>query len=73
MLHAALAADEVSLVEALEIVAQAQTLLAAVEPVVPPGPAAVMQRARQALQDGDVAAPVHAARRHLARHFQRDV
>lgn len=73
MLHAALAADEVSLPEALVIVAQAQTLLAAADRVLPAGPAAVMQRARQALGEGDVAECVHTARRHLARHFQRDV
>lgn len=77
MLHAALAADELSLAEALEIVAQAQTLLAAADAALPPGPAAVMQRARQALREGDVdaavRAKVEAARRHLARHFQRDV
>jgi len=76
MLHAALAADEVGLAEALEIVAQAQTLLAAADRELPPGPAAVMQRARQALRAGELAAPVGgavaAARRHLARHFQRD-
>lgn len=73
MLHAALAADEVSLPEALELVAQAQTLLAAADRVLPAGPAAVMQRARQALREGDVAEPVLAVRRHVARHFQRDV
>jgi hypothetical protein len=77
MLHAALAADEVSLPEALAIVAQAQTLLAVADRVLPAGPAAVMQRARQALRDEELAEPVRAsveaARRHLARHFQRDV
>ena len=77
MLHAALAADEVSLREALELVARAQTLLAAADAALPAGPAAVMQRARQAVREGAadeaVREAVEAARRHLARHFQRDV
>ncbi len=73
MLHAALTADEVELAEALEVVAQAHTLLAAADTALPPGPAAVLQRARQALRAGEVPAAVEAARRHLARHFQRDV
>jgi hypothetical protein len=77
MLHAALAADEVSVTEALEIVARAHTLLAAADAALGPGPAAVMQRARQALRAGEVdetvRAAIEAARRHLARHFQRDV
>lgn len=76
MLHAALAADELSLPEALAIVEKAQALLAAADAVLPPGPTAVMQRARLALRedvDAEVREAVGAARRHLARHFQRDV
>lgn len=77
MLHIALAADELSLAEAQGLVAQAQRLLAAADAVLRPGPAAVMQRARQALREGElgaeVSSAVEAARRHLARHFQRDV
>lgn len=77
MLHVALAADEVSLAEAQGLVAEAQALLAAADGVLAPGPEAVMQRAREALREGDgdaqVRAAVEAARRHLARHFQRDV
>ena len=77
MLHLALAADELSLAEAQGLVAQAQTLLAAADAALPPGPAAVMQRARQALREREVGTAVRtaveAARRHLARHFQRDV
>lgn len=77
MLLIALAADELSVAEAQGLVAQAHTLLAAADEVLGPGPAAVMQRARQALREGDVSgevsAAVEAARRHLARHFQRDV
>ena len=48
--------------EALEIVAQAHTLLAAADAALPPGPAAVMQRARQALRAGEVPAEALAAR-----------
>ena len=70
-------ADELSLAEAQGLVTQAHALLAAADAVLGPGPAAVMQRARQALREGDVSgevgAAVEAARRHLARHFQRDV
>lgn len=77
MLYAALAADEVTEAEALELVAQAHALLAAADAALPPGPAAPLQRARQAQREGemDVAAraAVDAARRHLARHFERDV
>ncbi len=77
MLFIALAADELSLAEAQGLVAEAQALLAAADAVLAPGPAAVMQRAREALRagemSGEVSSAVEAARRHLARHFQRDV
>lgn len=77
MLHSALAADELGLTDALEIVARAHALLAAADAVLPAGEAAVLQRAREALRAGEVGESVRdaveAARRHLARHFQRDV
>ena len=73
MLHTALAADELGAAEALEIVAQAHALLAAADRELPTGAAAVMQRAREARRTGEpVPAAVEAARRHMARHFQRD-
>jgi len=71
MLYAAMGEGEVSLPEALEIVAQAHAKIAAAQD---PGEGAVMQRARQARQSGTLASasPAAQALMYLSRHFQRD-
>lgn len=77
MLLAALTADEVTLAEAQGLVARAHALLAAAAAALPPGSEAPLQRARAAQRAGALdegaRAAVEAARRHLARHFARDV
>ncbi len=77
MLLTALVEGDVDVREALEIVARAHGLLAAVDREGVAGERAVMQRARQEIRD-DTATPgareaTAAAAGHLGRHFQRDV
>lgn len=76
MLHGALAADELGLAEALEIVARTRARIAGLADALGPGEGAALQRARAQLRDGSLAAEVRAAlgevARELGRHFDRE-
>ncbi len=76
MLHAALAADEVSLASALALVDEAHARLTALAAELPADADAAMQRARRAVRDGlatDAAREaLQRAAAHLGRHFHRD-
>ncbi len=71
MLYTALGEGEVSLPEALEIVAQAHRKIAAAAAECP-GEGAVMQRARQARGTLAAGGQAVAAMQYLGRHFQRE-
>ncbi|MBK9756037.1 MAG: YkgJ family cysteine cluster protein [Nannocystis sp.] len=76
MLHAALAADEVGLEEALAVVVQTQALLGALADALPPGHGAPLRRARVEARAGTLtasaSAAVGAAARQIGRHFDRE-
>ena len=76
MVHAALAADEVGLGEALVVVVQTHALLGALVDALPPGPGAPLQRARAGARAGTLtasaSAALGAAARQIGRHFDRE-